>query len=389
MTNFEGLRRGGRDIGLRAGAILASGFALAAVCGTGPAAADPSNCESIPGLCDLTSNTPVTQPELPTIAPLPPKTGIDKVRADMPDFSFAHFAGVGLIVMGLFMVIANKAKTPAGHSAHGPAAGAAKAEASTERAVGWLATGAGIITMGWALGGLGGAVLAAVIGVPVMLLAAKTGSTAATAKVGYEAADAQWQRQVQQAQAAQVPQPGRFTHLGLNTPAPATPPVHIPEPQMTDEDAIRFARMGVGTELPAGTAIACLVSRDGSDGVAREAWVAACKAVGLGHEEQRQSRIPGVSGTREVYVPAAEFVRVQPLDHGDGRLVVRPLTATIGTAELAKVTDVFLRILGIRAAGAWERDHVTGEHSIDLTNNREQTSETAGAGAPRIDPNWS
>lgn len=158
---------------------------------------------------------------------------------------------------------------------------------------------------------------------------------------------------------------------------------------MTDEDAIRFARMGVGTELPAGTAIACLVSRDGSDGVAREAWVAACKAVGLGHEEQRQSRIPGVSGTREVYVPAAEFVRVQPLDHGDGRLVVRPLTATIGTAELAKVTDVFLRILGIRAAGAWERDHVTGEHSIDLTNNREQTSETAGAGAPRIDPNWS
>lgn len=386
----------GRDTGFRAALALTSAYAVAAACTVAPAHADPSNCEAIPGLCDLTSNTPSTPPiVVPTIAPLPEPTGIDRLRAASPDLSLWHFMGFGLIVFGLITVYGNRDKSAKSRTLNPGTArsGAYAADKRTERSVGGLMVGAGIIALGYALAGITGLVVGGVIGGLIIASAVSSGAKAATTKSGFDQADAAWRQDVELAKLnAQLHQPNRseYDPLGLGISPPPAPPVQLPpEPRMTDDDALRYARHGGHVELVPGSAAAALVARDGSWAAAAAAWIEACKAARLGGAEQRTSRIPGVSSTSEVFVPGADLARVEVLADGDAAVVVRPRSLAVGAEQLSSVTPFLLRTARVRHGGGWVRAHATDEYVIVLSNRdlaaAPETSGPAAAGSSADD----
>lgn len=373
-----------------------------AVCGTAaPAAADPSptpgpqNCSVESGSLRVTC-TPATFAPAP---PAAPKTGVEGFAANLPDISFWHFLGVGLILVGLITVYANRDKTSASRTMRpGTArAGAYRTSKRSERSVGWFGVGAGIIALGYALGGITGLILGGVIGGLIILPSLKTGAVADEARGGYEQADAAWRQDVELARLnAQLhrPNPAEFDPLGLGiAPPPAPKPVLPPEPVMTDDDALRFARMGGHVELIPGSAAAALVTRDGSWHAAETAWIAAAKQANLGSVEQRSSRVPGVNSTSEVWVPAADLVRVDVLAEGDAAVVVRPRSLAIGAEQLKSTTDFLRRTARIRHAGGWLWNHSDDTFTLVLSNRdlvaQEQTSgpESAGSSADD-DEDW-
>lgn len=315
-------------------------------------------------------------------------SGIDSPEwmRSLPELGWAFWIGLALIIIGAIVYGVTKPAQPAGRAAHGPAAGAARAEAHSEKAIAAFMVGAGIIAVGWSIAGIGGALLSAVIGVPIMLIGIKGDERAEQAKSGYQQADAAWQHSVEMARLnAQLHQPNRaeFDPLGLGiAPPPAPAPVIPSEPRMSDEDAVRYHRMGGHIELIPGSAAAALVARDGSWHAAEAAWIEACKAARLGGAEQRTSRIPGVNAVSEAFVPAADLARVEVLETGDAAVVVRPHSLAIGATELAAVTPLLLRTARVRHAGAWVRVHTTDEYVITLSNHdptaaQEQTSAPA------------
>jgi len=389
ISNSRANRRG-RDISLRAALALTSAYAVSAACGVAPAHADPSNCQAIPGLCGLTSTTPQTPIVVPSVAPLPEPTGVDKLRAASPELSLWHFLGAGLIVFGLFAMYSNRRRSTGAVTA---AEGAVRAEASTEGSVGGLMVGAGTVSLGWALGGITGLLVGGVIGGLIILASAKSGSRSATATSGYKQAHAAHQQDVVNAQlAAQMhqPNPAEYDPLGLGVaPPPAPKPVLPPEPVMTDDDALRFARMGGHVDLIPGSAAAALVARDGSWHAAETAWIAACKAANLGSIEQRSSRVPGVNSTSEVWVPAADLVRVDVLAEGDAAVVVRPRGLNVGAEQLKGTNDFLRRTARIRHTGGWLWNHSDDTFTLVLSNRdlaaQEQSSGPEPAGSPAGD----
>ncbi|NOR99714.1 hypothetical protein [Mycobacteroides abscessus] len=389
------IKPSGRDISLRAVLTLSSAYAVIAVCTAAPAQADPSQCERIPGLCDLTSTTPQTPIVVPNVAPLPEPTGVDRLRAASPDLSLFHFLGVGLILFGLIAIYGNRRKVSGAVTA---AEGAVRAEAATESSAGGLMVGAGIISLGYALGGVGGLVIGGVIGGLIIASAVSRGSRSATATSGYKQALVAWQQDTVNAElAAQMhrPNPAEYDPLGLGVaPPPAPKPVLPPEPVMTDDDALRFARVGGHVELIPGSAAAALVARDGSWHAAETAWIAACKAANLGSIEQRSSRVPGVNSTSEVWVPAADLVRVDVLAEGDAAVVVRPRGLNVGAEQLKGTNDFLRRTARIRHTGGWLWNHSDDTFTLVLSNRdlaaQEQSSgpEPAGSTAGDDDEDW-
>ncbi|QIP38003.1 hypothetical protein G9444_0759 [Rhodococcus erythropolis] len=343
----------------------------AAVALTAPAvahaAADPS-CEGLSDnlrkLCEI-GNSP---------APTNTGGGGPEWMQGLPDLSIPIGIGAALIVMGAIIVITHRDKASTSRTLRpGTArAGAYSAGQREERAIGAVMAAVGAVVLGWGLGGLGGALIAAVVAVPVALIAGRAGERAEQAQRGYEQADAAWRQDVEMAKLnAQLhrPNPAEFDPLGLGiSPPPAPAPVLPAEPMMTDEDALRYARMGGHVELIPGSAAASLVARDGSWTAAESAWIEACKAARLGGAEMRQSRIPGVNGVSEVFVPGADLVRVEVLEDGDAAVVVRPRSLAVGATELAAATPFLLRTARVRHAGAWVRAHSTDEFVIVLSN---------------------
>lgn len=389
------IKSAGRDSRLRAALALTSAYAVVAACGVAPAHADPSNCQAIPGLCDLTSNAPQSPIVVPTVAPLPEPTGIDRLRAASPDLSLWHFMGVGLIAFGLITLYGNRGKTGKSRTLNAGTAraGAYSSEKKTERSVGALMIGAGIISLAWALAGAAGLVVGGIVGGLIIASAVSSGSKSATMKSGYDQADAAWRQDVELAKlTAKLHQPNRaeFDPLGLGIAPPPAPPVQLPpEPMMNDADALRYARHGAHVELLPGSAAASLVARDGSWAPAEQAWIEACKAARLGDAEQRNSRIPGVNAVSEVFVPAADLARVEVLDNGDAAIVVRPRSLAVGTEQLAAVTPFLLRTARVRHAGAWVRAHADDTFVIVLSNRDlgapDRTSGPAPADSPADD----
>lgn len=347
-----------------------------AVCGTAaPAAADdptpgPQNCTVEPGSLRTTC-TPVTFAPAP---PAAPKTGVAGFAERLPNITFWHFLGVGLIFFGLITVYANRDKVQSSRTLRpGTArAGAYRTSKRSERNVGWFGVGAGIVALGYALGGITGLILGGVIGGLIIVSATKKGAVADEARGGYEQADAAWRHDVEMARLnAQLhrPNPAEYDPLGMGFAPPPAPPVQLPpEPVMTDDDALRFARMGGHVELLPGSAAAALVARDGSWAAAESAWIAAAKQANVGSMEERTSRVPGVNSTNSVFVPGADLVRVEVLAEGDAAVVVRPRGLSVGAEQLKDVTPHLLRTARVRHAGAWVRAHATDEFVIVLSN---------------------
>ncbi|BDD80701.1 hypothetical protein TPB0596_04640 [Tsukamurella pulmonis] len=368
----------------------AAAVTLAAVALTAPAVAtaDPeTRCTTDPGggTYSCVTLTPTATPPTSTGS----RSGGSAWADRLPELGVAFWIGLALIITGAVIYAVTKPAEPAGRAAHGPAAGAAHAEAHGEKAVAAFMIGAGIIAVGWGVFGIAGALLAAVIGAPVMLVGIKGDSHAEQATSGYRQADADWQHRVEMARLnAQMnrPDPREYDPLNLGIAPPPAPPVQLPpEPRMDDADAIRWAKHGGHVELIPGSAAAALVARDGSRTAAEQAWIEACKAARLGGAEQRTSRIPGVNAPSEVFVPGADLVRVEVLEDGDAALVVRPRSLAVGAKQLADVTPYLLRTARVRHAGVWVRAHATDEHVIVLSNRQldtpEQTSPTRTAPA--------
>jgi hypothetical protein len=187
--------------------------------------------------------------------------------------------------------------------------------------------------------------------------------------------------------------PAAYDPLGLGLAAPTAPagpePAPIPEPRVSDEDAQRYGRFGRPVDWEPGTAFAALTSRDGSWQRAEEAWSEACRAANLGEVQQRQSRIPGVDRTRDVYVPAADLVRIDPLDGGDAAVVVKARAISIGAGELNLAVPFFLRTARLRHAGRFAREHTRDEFVLVVTNRAVEDEKPAPAAAATTDDDWS
>lgn len=198
--------------------------------------------------------------------------------------------------------------------------------------------------------------------------------------------------------AASPTDPATYDPLGLGLAAPTTPaalnPAPIPEPQLTDADARRYARYGYAVDYESGSAFASLTTRDGDWKAASDAWTAACQAAALGGTEMRKrlpgvGRIPGVDAHREVYVAPADLVRVIPLEHGDATVVVKPRSVTIGADELNRAVPMFLRTARLRHAGRFVREHTTEEYLLTVSNRDIAADQPALAAAPSDDDDWS
>lgn len=370
--------------------------AAAAVALTAPAAAsaDPeTRCTTDPGggTYTCTTLTPTTMSPASTGS----RSGVSDWAQSLPSLGLPFWIGLALIITGAVIYAVTKPSTTDGRDAHGPAAGAARAEARGEKVIAIGMIGLGLPLAGWGVAGIGGAILGGLIGVPLILWAGKADSDTDVVKAGYAAAEAQYQQQVQQARqahAAWTPDPADFDPHGIGVRPPAAPPLQLPaEPQMTDQDARRFARVGFGVEIEPGSAAAQLLTTDGSDHLAREAWTSTCTAENFVVSEMQASRIPG-RPAEQVTVPAADYVTVRPLPGGDALLVVRPRAATLSTRELSRITQTFLNTARIRSASAWEREHATNLHSIRLSNTAAPATpepEQQPAPAPVDDDPWS
>lgn len=375
-----------RRVGLLTSAFTVTALALAT---PNTAHADPScpsdHSESARILCGLAT----------TPAPASTGGGGPAWMQDVPDLSFWHVLGPVLIVMGAITMYANRDKSAesATMSPGTARAGAYRAQKRGERAIGAFMIAAGVIALGWALGGVAGLVVGALIGVPVMVISTKTDQDTDLLKTGYAAAEQQYQQQVAQARAAHAawrPDPAVFDPHGIGVRPPAAPPLQLPaEPQVSDEDARRFARVGAGVEIEPGSAAAQLLATDGSDTAAREAWATTCTAENFVVSEVQASRIPGRPAER-ITVPAADFVAVRPLPGGDALLVVRPRSNTLSTRELSRITQTFLNTARIRSASDWEREHATNLHSIRLSNAAAPAAPAPEQPAPApVDDPWS
>ncbi|MBS4102864.1 hypothetical protein [Tsukamurella paurometabola] len=323
------------------------------------------------------------------------KSGGPAWMQDLPDLSLPVGIGAALIVIGAIIVITHRDKASTSRTLRpGTArAGAHSAGQREERAIGAVMAAVGAVVLAWGLGGLGGALIAAVVAVPVALIASRAGERAEQAQRGYEQADAAWRQDVEMAKLnAQLhrPNPAEFDPLGLGIAPPPAPPVQLPpEPRMTDEDALRYARMGGHVELIPGSAAAALVARDGSWTTAESAWIEACKAARLGGAEQRTSRVPGVNATSEVFVPGADLVRVEVLEDGDAAVVVRPRSLAVGAEQLAGVTPFLLRTARVRHAGGWVRAHVSDEFVLVLSNRQLDIQQQPPTSGPvPVDDEW-
>lgn len=376
---------------LRIGAAITVAVS-AAVCGTvAPAADDPTpgpqNCTVAPDPLDVTC-TPATYAPAP---PAEPKTGVAGFAERLPDLSFWHFLGVALILIGVVAVMMNGDKSGSSRTMRpGTArAGAYRADKRSERSFGWFGIGAGIIVLGYALGGVPGLILGGIVGGLIILSALKTGTVADEAKSGYEQADAAWRHDTEMAKlnaAMHRPNPAEYDPLGLGIAPPPAPPVQLPpEPVMNDDDALRFARMGGHVDLLPGSAAAALVARDGSWHAAETAWIAACKAANLGSVEQRTSRVPGVNSTSDVFVPGADLVRVEVLAEGDAAVVVRPRSLAVGAEQLKAATPFLLRTARVRHAGGWTRNHADDTFTLVLSNRDLTAAEPQSAPSSPVD----
>lgn len=198
-------------------------------------------------------------------------------------------------------------------------------------------------------------------------------------------------------QAAPAADPATYDPLGLGLAAPSAPATPgaapIPEPQLTDEDARRYARYGYAVDYEMGSAFASLTSRSGDWKKAEAAWNAACQAAALGETEMRKrlpgvGRIPGVDAHREVYVAPADLVRVIPLENGDATVVVKPRSVAIGADELDRAVPMFLRTARLRHAGRFAREHTTDEYLLTVTNRDSAVDQPVDA-AVSFDDEWS
>lgn len=200
---------------------------------------------------------------------------------------------------------------------------------------------------------------------------------------GRQIASDHYAQQVHAAQAAWNPDPADYDPLGIGVAPPPAPEVKPPPPpNLTPEDAQRLGVFGRPVDLVPGSANAVLIARDGSWKAAETAWNEACRAANLGRHEDRASRVPGVDRTRRVFVPAAELVRVEPLDSGDAVLVVRTLDLSVGADHLAAVTPFLLRTARVRLASSWVRAFSSDEFKITLSTRTDEEIQRAAEPAP-------
>lgn len=184
--------------------------------------------------------------------------------------------------------------------------------------------------------------------------------------------------------------PADFDPLGLGLAAPAAAPAQqsMPEPQLSPEDAQRYAKFGRPVDWIPGTAFASLTTRSGDWKAASTAWAAACEAGHLGATEQRASRIPGIDRVRAVYVPAADLVRINPRDNGDAEVIVQPRSIAVGAEQLNTVVPLFLRTGRLRHGGRFTRLHSTDEYLL-VVSNRDITAEKPAPATTSTDDDWS
>lgn len=200
---------------------------------------------------------------------------------------------------------------------------------------------------------------------------------------GRQIASDHYAQQVHAAQAAWNPDPADYDPLGIGVAPPPAPEVKLPPPpNLTPEDAQRLGVFGRPVDLVPGSANAVLIARDGSWKAAETAWNEACRAANLGRHEDRASRVPGIDRTRRVFVPAAELVRVEPLDSGDAVLVVRTLDLSVGADHLAAVTPFLLRTARVRLASSWVRAFSSDEFKVTLSTRTDEEIQQAAEPAP-------
>lgn len=111
---------------------------------------------------------------------------------NLPDLSLPVGICLALIVMGAITMYVNRDKSAESRALQpGTArAGAYRAEKPGERAIGAVMASLGALVLGWGLGGIAGALIAAVIAAPVIVIATKTDQDVDLLKQGYDAARA-------------------------------------------------------------------------------------------------------------------------------------------------------------------------------------------------------
>lgn len=299
------------------------------------AAADPERrCYSLTGGGYTCENAPTTTTTAPATSSY---TGGGSSWSDrLPDLGFGFFLGLVLIVIGGIVWTANK---PSGGAAHTPAAGVADASKRDERAIAAGMVGIGIIAMGWGVWGISGALLAAVIGVPVFLVAASASGKAEHEKAGYMLAQQQYAAEADRVRQIPVVRPNEYSDLGLSIPQQVQPFTPPPEPVISREEAYRLGRSN-GFVVPAGSAAAVLLDPYGNDGPARAGLDRVAEQLGWGSWVTQ--------GDQRVFTPyvALQGVSYSPDGDADVRLTVSH--ATVDESTIAKALPALLRTWNVR-----------------------------------------
>lgn len=337
----------------------------AAACGTAaPAAADPRPCESVPGLCDIVSNTPTKPPFQDAIDSL---TEYEKANPPKEPSLFEtaiagldHWYGwlaVLLVVTGVALAAKGSGDhaVPGDRNPNGPAAVAARANTAGEKAFGWVMLAAGCTLYAFAAWSLSATILVAVPAGIVAAIGIASARKHTTAAAGAQHADRKYQEQVAQARADAAAQPGEFDDLGLRIPNTTqfTPP---PEPVISYEEAQRLGASGGYTPVP-GSASALLLDELGNDRPARAGLDQVAHQLGWGTWT--------TGGDERVWTPYVTLDAVEYHPDGDADVYLQISHASVDETTITKALPALLRVWQCKDATA-SRDG--GRIKIAVTN---------------------
>lgn len=255
----------------------------------------------------------------------------------VPDLGFGAAIGIALIIGGIIALYMGRGGSSAG--AHTPSEGVEAASGRGERAAGWAAIGVGVIALGGGIWGISGAILGALIGVPLVLIAASQGNKADHEVAGYTLAQQRYDAELDRVRQIPVVKPGQFDDLGLSIPQqvqPFTPPA---PPVISREEAHRLGKSN-GFVVPAGSAAAALLDEYGHDGPARAGLDRVVEQLSWGAwTAQGEDRVwqPYVTLQGVSYDPDGDVDVRLSIDH-----------ATVDESTIAKALPALLRTWNVR-----------------------------------------
>jgi hypothetical protein len=264
-------------------------------------------------------------------------------------------------------------QVPAHRDLNGPLGCMLAAKNSQEKLGGSFAFAAALVLGAWAFGGGGWAVLAAIPAGLIAWHASYRHGRLDQAIAGYRIADQRYCAAADHAQREAAAAPGEFDDLSIGGDiARTSAPVVLPEPHLSESEAIALAQTG-GWNPEAGSALAALTDIAGMTGPACAGMDQVARDLGWGQTIQGE--------TGPVWDQFVAVVGVNGIEGGDAVVTLAVSHSRIDETAITRALPALLRAWRCRGGEVW-RETATGYLKVTVTNRREAPQQESTS-APR------